>query len=51
MGTPWIDGSQAGQATSEYAITLGVILFAVAALFTALSGVLGTTLQSVAAGL
>ena len=51
MVTDWIECSQAGQATSEYAIMLGVILFAVAALFTALSGVLGTTLQSIAAGL
>ena len=51
MGTDRIQWSQAGQATSEYAIVLGVILFALAALFTALSGALGTTIQSVASGL
>lgn len=51
METHRIEDSQAGQAMAEYAIVLGVIMLAVAALFTALSGAVATTLQSVAAGL
>ena len=51
MGIDRIDESQTGQAMAEYAIVLGVILLAVVALFTLLSGAIATALQSVTARL